>query len=135
MFWGIEFQLIENLLFERGKGMKEREILERDDFEHNALIVSVTRNWNGRTPGNLYAAARYSWPVKKEKVEREIEIVLACAKRQIVGVFIPTQWHTASDGDSYFDGHEADREIQDLYVGKYLNDDLRFYGGSVRYVI
>ena len=115
--------------------MKEREILERDDFEHKALIVVVSRNWDGRTASNLYAAARYAWPVKKEKVEREVEIVLACYKRQIVGVFIPTHWHTADDGDSYFDGHEADAEIQDLYVGRYLSDDLRCYGGSVRYVI
>ena len=80
-------------------------------------------------------AARYAWPVKTEKVEREVEIVLACYKRQIVGVFIPTHWHTADDGDSYFDGHEADAEIQDLYVGRDLSDDLRCYGGSVRYVI
>ncbi|MYI89392.1 MAG: hypothetical protein F4082_03710 [Gammaproteobacteria bacterium] len=115
--------------------MNQREILGRDDFEHNALIVSVTRNWDGRTSSNLYAAARYSWPVKKEKVEEEVEIVLACYKRQIVGVFIPTIWHTAADGDSYFDGHEAPGEIQELYVGRYLSDDLRFYGGSCRYVI
>ena len=134
MFWGIEFQLIKALL-ERDKGMNDREILERDDFEHKALIVSVSRNWDGRTASNLYAAARFCWPVRKEKAEREVEIVLACYRRQIAGVFIPTAWHTAPDGDSYFDGHEAPGEIQNLYVGKYLDDDLRFYGGSVRYVI
>ena len=135
MFWEIEFELIRGLLLERGKGMKEREILERDDFEHKALIVVVSRNWDGISASNLYAAARYSWPVKRKKVEEEVEIVLACYKRQIVGVFIPTQWYTASDGNSYFDGHEASHEIQDLYVGKYLSDDLRCYGGSCRYVI
>ena len=114
-----------------------KEILCREDFEHKALIVVVTKNWNGKTGlgSNLYEAARYAWPVKTEKVSQKVEIVLACCRSQIVGAFIPETWHTAPDGDSYFDGKEADQEIQDLYVGKYLCDDLRFYGGSARYVI
>lgn len=117
--------------------MENRGILEREDFEHKALIVVVTKNWNGKTgaDSNLYQAARYAWPVKTEKVRREVEVVLACRRSQIVGAFIPETWYTAPDGDSYFDGKEAEQEIQDLYVGRYLSHDLRFYGGSAQYVI
>lgn len=111
-------------------------ILTRDDFEHQALVVVVTRNWNRKTgpESNLYEATRYAWPVSPEKCKREVEVVLACCKSEIVGAFIPDQWFTAPDGDAYFDGHEAPQEIQDLYVGRYLSDDLRFRGGSARYL-
>ena len=116
--------------------MEKRKMLKREDFEHKALIVVVTENWNGKTgaDSNLYEAARYSWPVKTEKVRRKVEVVLACCRSKIVGAFIPKTWYTASDGDSYFDGEEAEQEIQNLYVGRYLDDDLRFYGGSAKYV-
>ena len=121
------------------------EILNITDIQHRALIVMVNKNWNGTNYQALYRAANFAWPVNKSRAER-VEIVLAVYRRTVAGVFIPYKWleaninnfpsqGTGERSDRYgFVGEEASPGIQELYIGKRLAEELRSYGGSIRYV-
>lgn len=119
--------------------------LTRGDVQHRALIVYVNNNWDGLGRESLYSAANYAWKVSLERAENA-EIILAVYKRHVAGVFVPRLWLEANSknypsktnserSNRYgFVGEEASFEILQLYVGRRLDDDLRGYGGGVRYV-
>ncbi len=120
------------------------ETLTKADIQHKALVLVVNRNWNGRD-SSLYEAACFAWKVKKSRAERA-EVILASYNRKIVGAFIADEWLEATAenfpgrgretvSNRYgFIGREASPDIQNLYVGKRVSDELRGYGGSFRYV-
>ena len=76
----------------------------------------------------------------------EVEIVLACYHRKIVGVFEVEQWvsaahpvfagfHPNPDDKRYgFIGHEAPACIADHYVGKRVSHNVKTGRGSFGYV-
>ena len=120
------------------------ETLKKADIQHKALILVVNRNWDGRQ-SSLYEAAYFAWKVKKSRAERA-EVILASYNRKIVGAFIAEEWleataenfpgrgrETVSNRNGFI-GREASPDIQNLYVGKRVSDELRGYGGSFRYV-
>ncbi len=121
------------------------DILENEDIQHKGLIVIVNKNWDGRTQSKLYDAARFAWGVDKKRAD-EVEIVLACYHRKIVGVFEVEQWrpsthpafadfHPNPDDKRYgFIGHEAPACIADRYVGKRVSHNVKTGRGSFGYV-
>ena len=118
------------------------ETLKVADIQHKALILIVNRNWDGRD-SSLYEAACFAWRVSKSRAE-QAEVILASYNRKIVGAFIAEEWLEATaenfpgrrtGSNRYgFIGREASLDIQNLYVGKRVSDELRGYGGSFRYV-
>lgn len=121
------------------------ETLKKSDVQHKALIVIVNKNWNGRDYSRLYEATNFAWKVRMPRVEK-VEIVLASYYRRIVGVFVVDEWLEANaenfPGRSQavrssrcgYRGREADPDIQNLYVGRWVSDELRGHGGGCRYV-
>lgn len=107
--------------------------LTRRDVRHRALIVYVNNNWDGLGRERLYDAARHAWKTRFDRV-KSVEIVIAVFKRHVAGVFVPREWKRLENSRCEFIGEEASFEIQQLYVGKRLDDDLRGYGGGFRYV-
>lgn len=70
--------------------------------------------------GSLYEAARKSWHINVERAAGRM--VLACVSGIIKGVFVVDKWLASPDceGRMYFEGHEADTEISQQFVGKRL---------------
>ena len=125
--------------------MSENGSLRKCDVRHKALMVFVGRNWDGLGRDKLYEAANYAWGVNPERV-KSAEIVLAIYKRCVAGVFVPRMWLEANfknypsksnskHSNRYgFVGEEASFEIQQFYVGRRLDEDLKGTGGGFRYV-
>lgn len=108
-------------------------VLTKDEVRHKALIVFVGRNWDGLGRERLYDAAKYAWRAKLDRVQ-SVEIVIAVFKKRVAGVFIPREWSKVNPDRCEFVGEEASFEIQQLYVGRDLGDDLKGTGGGFRYV-
>ena len=121
------------------------DVLENEDIRHKGLIVVVDQNWDGKTQSKLYDATCFAWRVRPKRV-KEVEIVLACYHRKIVGVFEVEQWVPAThpifadrqpdpNTNRYgFIGHRAPVHIADLYVGKRVSKNVKRGYGSVEYV-
>ena len=117
--------------------MNENGVLTEADVEHKALIVFVGKNYkDGLGKDELYQSANFAWRVKKERAEKA-DIVLAVCNREVLGVFVPDVWIEADKSEKpryWFSGQETNFRVQQQYVGKRLEDDLRGYGGGARYV-
>ena len=120
-------------------------LLRRSDIEHPTLIVIISLNWD-EDPATLYDTTRFAWPFswrERQRAER-VEVILASYKREIVGAFTADEWLPATaenfpglgnEPDRYgFNGREADLEIQNLYVGKRVSEELRSHGRSFMFV-
>ena len=120
-------------------------LLRRSDIEPPTLIVIISRYWD-EDPATLYDRTRFAWPFswrERQKAERA-EVILASYKREIVGAFTADEWLSAiaenfpglgNEPDRYgFNGREADPEIQNLYVGRRVSEELRSYGRSFMFV-
>jgi hypothetical protein len=99
---------------------------------------------------NMYDAVRYSWPVKPEKAQ-EAKYVMAVFRGVIVGVFEADEWFPAlkihfphlspehanwhkQEGRFGFIGSSASKDVELLYLDKYVPKQWRFTGNSIRYV-
>lgn len=105
-------------------------------FQHRALLISVNRSAAERS---LYDATRWAWRISRTKA-RQAEIILATMQGLIVGAFIAEEWLDATadnfpgfsgePGRLGFTGHEAPEDLQHLYVGKRVPDELRRRGAA-----
>jgi hypothetical protein len=110
-------------------------------FRHKAILISVNRS---ATETSLYEATRFAWKVSKSKAS-QAEVILPTVHGLIVGAFVADAWLEATSdnfpgredipGRLGFIGHEASREIKDLYVGKRVPDKYRKRGAAnpIRY--
>jgi hypothetical protein len=105
-------------------------------FQHKALLISVNRT---AAENSLYEATRYAWKISRPKA-KEAEVVLATVQGLIVGAFVADDWLPATSanfpsredvpGRLGFIGHQASREIEQLYVGKRVPDEYRKRGAA-----
>ena len=120
-------------------------LLRRSDIEHPTLIVIISRYWD-EDLATLYDRTRFAWKFSWQERDRarRTEVILASYKREIVGAFFADEWLPATaencpglgnEPDRYcFNGREADLEIQNLYVGRRVSEELRSYGRSFMFV-
>lgn len=102
------------------------------NFEHRALLISINRSASERS---LYEATRYAWKLSRERAE-QAEVVLACEKGLIRGVYIPEKWleatsenfpgYPACPGRLGFIGSEAPAAVRNLYTGRRVPHEYRF---------
>ncbi len=94
----------------------------------------------------MYDAVRYAWKIDPKKAAKA-DYVFAAQRGLIVGAFVAEKWLEAtpenfagllevSEGRWGFVGHEAPKDIRDLYLRKRLPDTLRKKGAAnpIRYV-
>ncbi|MFV2044532.1 MAG: hypothetical protein ACC700_15025 [Anaerolineales bacterium] len=110
-------------------------------FGHKAILITVNRSSLDRS---LYEATRYAWKLSKSRA-KQAEVILPTIRGLIVGAFVADEWLEATTenfpgredrpGRLGFAGHEAPHEIQELYVGKRVPDELRKRGAAnpIRY--
>lgn len=96
------------------------------DFLHKAILININRSAIERV--SYYEAVRYAWKINPRKAARA-DIVLAVQQGLIVGVFVADKWIEATpenfpgtvseaSGRWGFVGHEADKDIEELYLFK-----------------
>jgi hypothetical protein len=110
------------------------------------LLVSVAKTWKKL---GVYDAARYAWRVDRRRVEN-VDLVLACVKGIVKGVFIPSAWLDASPGEASrrnfpgftwthhgqrwgFVGRPASDESRKRYEDKKVPDSLAIGQSGIRY--
>jgi hypothetical protein len=109
-------------------------------FADAVLVVSVNQSYPGRS---AYDAARYAWRVSADRA-RNVRYVVAVNKRQIIGVFEPSEWKPATrsnfpefvhefPGRVGFVGATASEDALRRYVGRELPADFKFSGNGYRY--
>ncbi len=104
--------------------------------QEQILLVSINRTISDDESG-IYKAAQYAWTVGRASAEK-CKLVLAHHRGVVVGAFRPHVWLEATvenfqDHDPVppkprrwgFVGEWADRETQELYVGKLVPDKYR----------
>jgi hypothetical protein len=121
--------------------MHAREIIKRYSaepavFHHKALLINVNRT---SAETSLYEATRYAWKISKSRAE-EAEVVLSIVRGLIVAAFTADEWLEANPvnfpgrekrpGRLGFNGREAPRDIEELYVGKRIPDKFRKKGAA-----
>ena len=110
-------------------------------FMHRAILISVHRS---ATERSLYEATRFAWKLSKARA-RQAEVILPTIRGLIVGAFVPDEWLEATrenfpgredrPGRIGFVGHEAPKEVRELYMGKRVPDEYRKRGAAnpIRY--
>ncbi|MCZ6530132.1 MAG: hypothetical protein O6949_07345 [Chloroflexi bacterium] len=110
-------------------------------FMHRAILISVNRS---ATERSLYEATRFAWKLSKARA-RQAEVILPTIRGLIVGAFVPDEWLKATrenfpgredrPGRIGFVGHEAPKEVRELYVGKRVPKKYRKRGAAnpIRY--
>ncbi len=110
------------------------------------LLVSIAKTIKDRP---VYDADRYAWPLNQRRAEN-VDLVLACAKGVVKGVFVASRWLDASPGEATkrnfpgfeashrgrklgFEGKEADEASQRNYLGKGIPDNLSIGQNGFRY--
>ena len=127
---------------ERGV-MHSRQIIQQYEappavFMHRVVIISINRSVTER--GSAYEAVRYAWKLDPNKAQTA-DFVLASRQGLIIGAFVANKWMAATPqnfpmtslvrkGRWGFEGDEAPKEIQDLYLGKRIPDDMRKKGAA-----
>lgn len=122
--------------------MNSYEILQRyraqtADFKHKIIMISINSSVNDK---DIYDAVRFAWKLDPQRAEKA-EYVLAVEKGLIVGVFTAHNWYLAvkqyfpeftnhTDKRFGFIGHQANKEIQDLYLRKRIPEEYRKRGAS-----
>ena len=116
------------------------------EFRHRVLLININRQFReGASLDEVYEATRFAWRVSKSKAEKA-EVILATYQGEIKAAFIADEWlattsenfpdRKTSPGRFGFIGREASPDIQKLYVGKRVPDELRKRGvaNPIRYV-
>ena len=110
-------------------------------FMHRAILISVNRS---ATERSLYEATRFAWKLSKARA-RQAEVILPTIRGLIVGAFVPDEWLKATRenfpgredrlGRIGFVGHEAPKDVRELYVGKRVPKKYRKRGAAnpIRY--
>ena len=118
-----------------------------DDIEQfvprdRLLLVSIARTI-GRTK-SIYDAARFAWPVNIDRA-RNVDLVLACVKGIVKGVFVPRLWMEATkknfpdliathkDLRWGFEGAEADEATRANYIDMRVPDNIAIGQKGFRY--
>ncbi|MDR3236909.1 MAG: hypothetical protein LBT84_00220 [Spirochaetia bacterium] len=127
--------------------MHVKEIIEKyssqeAEFKHKCILIIVNRSIQ---LFDLYEAVRKAWKINITKA-RQAEYVLALDKGMIRGVFKPEEWYEANEenfkyfseispGRHGFVGTRAEKDIEDIYIGKRIPDSFKKKGvaNSVRY--
>ena len=106
------------------------------------LLVSIAETI-GKTK-SVYDAARFAWPVNVDRA-RNVDLVLACMKGIVKGVFVPRHWMEATkknfpdlvathrDLRWGFEGVEADQSIRANYLEKRVPDNITIGQIGFRY--
>ena len=116
-------------------------------FRHRVLLININQQFReGASLDELYETTRFAWKVNKSRAERA-EVILTTYQGEIRAVFVADEWleatpenfqgrGTAGSGRFGFIGREASLDIQELYVGKQVPDELRKFGAAnpIRYV-
>ncbi len=116
-------------------------------FRHRVLLININQQFReGASFDELYEATRFAWKVSKSRAEGA-EVILTTYQGEIRAAFIADKWleatpenfqgrGTAGSGRFGFIGREASLDIQELYVGKQVPDELRKFGAAnpIRYV-
>jgi len=114
---------------------------EPAEFHHRAILITVNRS---SEETSLYEATRYAWKISRARAE-QAELILPVVRGIIKGAFIAEKWIAATaenfpgredrPGRLGFNGHEAPREIKELYVEKRVPDKYRKQGAAnpIRY--
>jgi hypothetical protein len=109
-------------------------------FADPVLVVSVNQSYPKRS---AYDAARFAWRVSAERA-RKVRYVVAVKKREVVGVFEPSEWKPATranfpefdqefPGRVGFVGTTANEDALRQYIGRKLTADFKFSGNGYRY--
>ena len=121
--------------------------IEVAEFHHRALLININQQFReGASLDELYEATRFAWKVSKPRAEKA-KVILTTYQGEIRAAFIADEWleatpenfqgrGTAGSGRFGFIGREASPDIQELYVGKRVPDELRKRGvaNPIRYV-
>ncbi len=120
-------------------------LLRRSDIGDPTLIVIISRYWD-EDPATLYDRTRFAWKfsARERYRARQVEVILASYKREIVGAFTADEWLPATaencpglgnEPDRYcFNGRVARPDIRNRYIGRRVSDELRSYGRSFMFV-
>jgi uncharacterized protein len=119
-----------------------------DEFvpKDRLLLVSISKTIETLS---VYDAARYAWRVNRRRVEG-VDLVLACDKGIVKGVYKPSQWMDASPGEATktnfpgltsthngqrwgFEGEEAGEAAQLRYLEKRVPRNLAIGQAGLRY--
>ena len=116
------------------------------EFRHRVLLININRQFReGASLDEVYEATRFAWKISKSRAEKA-EVILATYQGEIKAAFIADEWlattsenfpdRKTSPGRFGFIGREASPDIQELYVGKRVPDELRKRGvaNPIRYV-
>ena len=113
-------------------------------FHDKVMLVEIDRYAEGKS---IYDAALYAWKASIGRT-RKLDYVLAVRKGVIVGVFVPTEWLSATPKNFPgfpasdprrvgFNGYEAPAEIQARYCGRHApvkkrgdQSPVHYYGGG-----
>lgn len=114
-------------------------------FQDRIMAVEVYKSLaEGRS---LYDAARYAWKANLRRA-KNLDYVLAVKDREIIGVFVPTEWLPATPANFPdhpptkhkrigFVGDEASPEIQARYLGRLVpvkkrgdQSEFHYHGGG-----
>ncbi|WP_433780420.1 LEM-3-like GIY-YIG domain-containing protein [Flavobacterium anhuiense] len=116
--------------------MNSYEILQRykaetADLMHKIIMISINRSVNDN---DIYDAVRFAWKLDPKRAQKA-EYVLAVEKGIIVGVFKAENWYLAElpnqTSKRYgFNGQQAPRDIQGLYLRKRIPEEYRKKGAS-----
>lgn len=117
--------------------------------KHKLLLINVNNFSNESSRSTLLDQVRFAWRISKPKAEKA-EFVLAVVRGVVKGAFVADTWLPAS-AENFptfntstvnksrfgFNGSEAPKDIQDLYVGKHgkriVNKEMRHVQNPIRY--
>lgn len=117
-------------------------IIMETDFQHNVLVISINRSLDFHdtllTPVKLYESTRKAWHLNKDRVEQEIEYVIAKYHGVLKEIYKPERWYQYPTEDQSkrfaFEGDlVSDPQIRELYLGKKL--DKRSFGSPLTYIV
>ena len=82
------------------------------------IIKTTNERINNDCNGDLYAAVRYCWKVRLDRVNN-IPYVLGVVNKVVKEVYEVENWQLADNGERYeFIGHVAPDEIRNIFVNK-----------------
>ena len=146
----LKIEYTDILKFEDHRTSQKRETMqmrtEVAEFHHRVLLININRQFReGASLDEVYEATRFAWKISKSRAEKA-EVILATYQGEIKAAFIADEWlattsenfpdRKTSPGRFGFTGREASPDIQELYVGKRVPDELRKRGvaNPIRYV-
>ena len=130
------------------KGAMMQARTEVAKFRHRVLLININQQFReGASWDKVYEATRFAWRVSKSKAEKA-EVILATYQGEIRAAFVAEEWLQATPENFPgrcrktvperfgFIGCEASSDIQNLYVGKRVPDEIRKRGAAnpIRYV-